>query len=61
MKLRLERFPDRYPTASFPYIGILLLLPCSILAGCGKWVPITASILVLDMMIDSSSLIWTQT
>lgn len=44
----------------FPWLGLLLILPCSLLAAVGVRVPITGGILVLDMLRESSSMIWTQ-
>jgi hypothetical protein len=61
MVARARRFPDRYPSPSFPYVEVVLLLPCSVLAIFGWRVPITGSILVLDMLKDSGNLIWNQT
>eukprot|EP00192_Tetraselmis_astigmatica_P010490 CAMPEP_0117668568 /NCGR_PEP_ID=MMETSP0804-20121206/11624_1 /TAXON_ID=1074897 /ORGANISM="Tetraselmis astigmatica, Strain CCMP880" /LENGTH=377 /DNA_ID=CAMNT_0005476479 /DNA_START=169 /DNA_END=1302 /DNA_ORIENTATION=+ len=61
MAMRVKRFPERYPAPVFPYIELFFLLPCAFLAICGWRVPITGSILVLDMLKDSGLLIWNQT
>ena len=61
MVARVRRFPDRYPSPSFPYVEFCLLLPCAVLAIFGWRVPITGTILVLDMLKDSGTLIWNQT
>lgn len=61
MLSRVRRFPERYPSPSFPYIEVFFLLPCAVLAIFDFRVPITGSILVLDMLKDSGLLIWNQT
>jgi hypothetical protein len=61
MMARVRRFPERYPAPSFPYIEVMFLLPCAVLAIFGWRVPVTGSILVLDMLKDSGTLIWNQT
>ena len=53
----------RVQTASlpgFPWIGVVFLLPCAVLAMFGFKVPITATILVLDMLKESGSMITVQ-
>ncbi|CAD7703390.1 unnamed protein product [Ostreobium quekettii] len=44
---------------SFPWMGVCVLLPCAALATLGYYVPITASALLLDMLKESASMIWT--
>mmetsp|Transcript_14171 Transcript_14171/g.36369 ORF Transcript_14171/g.36369 Transcript_14171/m.36369 type:complete len:391 (+) Transcript_14171:154-1326(+) len=61
MLARAARFPERYLTPSFPYVEVFFLLPCALLAIVGWRVPITGTILVLDMLKDSGLLIWNQT
>ena len=43
----------------YPYLGIFLFVPSAVLAALGIWVPFTASIMTLDMLWNSSELIWT--
>lgn len=61
MMARAQRFPERYPAPMYPYIEVLFLLPCALLAILGWRVPLTGTILVLDMLKDSGLLIWNQT
>ena len=44
----------------YPYRGIFLFVPCAVLAALGIWVPFTASVMTLDMLWNSSELIWNQ-
>lgn len=46
--------------AGFPLLGICVFIPAALLAAAGIQVPITASIMTLDMIYNSSSLIWEQ-
>ena len=46
--------------AGYPYLGIYLFVPCAVLAALGIWVPATASVMTLDMLWNSSELIWSQ-
>eukprot|EP00191_Tetraselmis_sp_GSL018_P004552 CAMPEP_0177596572 /NCGR_PEP_ID=MMETSP0419_2-20121207/11176_1 /TAXON_ID=582737 /ORGANISM="Tetraselmis sp., Strain GSL018" /LENGTH=304 /DNA_ID=CAMNT_0019088537 /DNA_START=1064 /DNA_END=1976 /DNA_ORIENTATION=- len=61
MQMRARRYPERYPSPEFPYVEVFFLLPCAVLAILGWQVPLTASILVLDILKDSGLLIWNQT
>ncbi len=47
-------------TAGFPWLGALVFAPCALLAALGVQVPITASVMTLDMLWNSASLIWNQ-
>ncbi len=46
--------------AGYPYMGIYFFVPCAVLAALGIWVPFTASVMTLDMLWNSSELIWNQ-
>lgn len=46
--------------AGFPYLGMFVFVPAALLAAAGVQVPITATIMTLDMIYNSSSLIWSQ-
>ena len=46
--------------AGFPWLGVLVFAPCALLAALGVQVPVTASVMTLDMVYNSSSLIWQQ-
>ena len=49
-----------YCCAGYPYRGIYIFVPCAVLAALGIWVPATASVMTLDMLWNSSELIWSQ-
>ncbi|PRW45162.1 hypothetical protein C2E21_6125 [Chlorella sorokiniana] len=57
---RARRWPQHYPTVSFPYLSVSLLLPCALLAALGVQVLLTASVLVAWELFDSLNLVWTQ-
>ncbi|KAK9901596.1 hypothetical protein WJX75_003946 [Coccomyxa subellipsoidea] len=57
---RRKFYPHRIAAARFPYLGLFVFIPAAVLAAVGVQVPITATIMTLDMIYNSSSLIWSQ-
>ncbi|CAK0770665.1 hypothetical protein CVIRNUC_003790 [Coccomyxa viridis] len=57
---RRNMYPHRFPPIRYPYLGIYIFVPCAVLAALGIWVPATASVMTLDMLWNSSELIWSQ-
>ncbi|BDA42266.1 probable surfeit locus protein 4 homolog at C-terminar half [Coccomyxa sp. Obi] len=57
---RRKFYPHRMPAARFPYLGLFVFIPAAVLAAAGVQVPVTATIMTLDMIYNSSSLIWSQ-
>ena len=58
MTVKLHR--DVMRGADFPWLSVLVFAPCALLAGLGVWVPVTASVMTLDMVWNSASLAWSQ-
>ena len=46
--------------ADFPWLGVLLFAPCAVLAAAGVQVPVTATVMTLDMVWKDLSLVWHQ-
>ncbi len=46
--------------AAFPYLGVLVVLPCTLLAAAGVQVPAAAGALSAEMLWSSGAMIWAQ-
>lgn len=60
MREKTAKFPDHYNAAPFPWLSLLVLLPCAILAGVGVRVRITAMLLMAEITRGTIALIWQQ-
>ncbi len=60
MREKTAKFPDHYIAAPFPWLSLLVLLPCAILAGVGVRVRITAMLLMAEITRGTIALIWQQ-
>lgn len=62
MKFRLSKLPNaKEYVKRFPFLGVLLVLPSATMVLFNYKVPVFATILVIDMLKDSSVMIWSQT
>lgn len=60
MREKTAKFPDHYIAAPFPWLSLLVLLPCAMLAGVGVRVRMTAMLLMVEITRGTSALIWQQ-
>lgn len=62
MQFRLSKLPNaKEYVKKFPFLGIILVLPSATMVLFNYKVPVFATILVIDMLKDSSMMIWNQT
>ena len=52
---RAQKYPRHYKTVRFPWLEVLVLTPCAVLAALGVKVPWTASALVCSVVVRDSA------
>jgi hypothetical protein len=60
MREKTAKFPDHYIAAPFPWLSLLVLLPCAVLAGIGVRVRISAMLLMVEITRGTVALLWQQ-
>lgn len=60
MKDKTVKFPERYPPVPFPYLSLLILLPCVVLIAVGVKIHLSASVLMVNTVKDTASLLQQQ-